>query len=39
MGDRTADDAVLVARARGGCTASAAHLVQIYQVPLVEFQT
>lgn len=37
MGDRTADDAVLVARARGGCTASAAHLVQIYQVPLVEY--
>lgn len=37
MGDRRLEDAVLVARARGGCAASAAHLVEIYQVPLVEY--
>lgn len=37
MGDRTSEEAVLVTRARGGCGASAADLVQIYREPIVDY--
>jgi len=37
MTDRTAEDVVLVARARRGCAESAAALVQAYQVPVLHY--